>query len=118
MGVVKRPDEIRDTYFSLWTLTEKGVSDAAALQATIRTASAMIRDAKGTCSLYVTVGSPYDLIGVAKGEKLEDEKITAIQQAIKAFGTLRTDFIKAREFSLDEYASYLADVTRLRALRP
>ena len=64
------PDNLRDTYFSMWTLTEKGIADAAALEATIRTASAMIQDAGGTCKLYVTVGSPYDLIGVANGSSV------------------------------------------------
>jgi uncharacterized protein with GYD domain len=108
---------VRDTYFSLWTLTEEGIGDAAALEATIKTASAMIRDVGATCKLYVTVGSPYDLIGVAQGANLDDTKIVAIQQAIRVFGTLRTEFIKAREFSLEDYAEYLAEVKRLRGLK-
>ena len=114
-------EPICDTYFSLWTLTEDGIRDPDALQKTIETASAMIRDAGATCKLYVSVGSAYELIGVARnaqGGKLNDMHIVAIQQAIRAFGTLRTDFVKATEFLLEDFAEHVKEVKRLRDLKP
>ena len=117
MGRVKTPSYgIRDAYFSLWSLTEKGASDPAAVRRTIETASAMIRDAKGECNLYVTIGGPWDLIGVATG--VSDETIVAIQKAIQAFGTLRTDFVKTKEHSLPDFAKQIGEVKRFQALKP
>ena len=110
-------DRIRDTYFSLWKMTDAGVRDPQLLKTTIDTASAMIRDAKGECRLYVTVGSGVDLIGVARGEAIDDTRIVQIQHAIKAFGTLSTEFIKAREFSLNDWGGYLTEVRRLQGLK-
>ena len=107
---------VRDTYFSLWTLTDKGINDSTALKATIETASEMIRDSKGECHFYVTIGGPCDFIGVAQG--VDDTKIMAIQHAIKSFGTLRTEFIKASEFSLNDFGKYLDEIGRLHGLRP
>ena len=110
------PYGLRDTYFSLWSLTDKGAGDPAAVRATIDTASAMIRDAKGECHLFVAIGGPWDFIGVATG--VSDEKIVAIQQAIRAFGTLRTDFVKTKEFSLPDFQKLIDDVKRFQTLKP
>src|SRR5688572_22056484 len=111
-------DKIRDTYFSLWTITDAGLRDAQLLKTTIDTASAMIRDAGGECRLYVTIGGRYDLIGVARGERLDDTRIVQIQHAIKAFGTLSTEFVKGREFSRNEWTQYVTEVARLKNLKP
>jgi uncharacterized protein with GYD domain len=106
----------RDTYFSLWTLTDKGIADADALNTTIETASAMIRSIKGAeCHFYVAVGGRYDYIGVATG--VDDRTIVAIQRAIEAFGTLRADFIKTIELSLKDFDYYLTKVGGFRALK-
>jgi len=110
------PYGLRDTYFSLWSLTDKGASEPAAVRATIETASAMIRDAKGECHLYVSIGGPWDFIGVATG--VTDEKIVAIQKAIQAFGTLRADFVKTKEFSLPDFSKLIDDVKHFRNLKP
>ena len=112
-------DRIRDTYFSMWKMTDVGLRDPQSLKATIDTASAMIRDAGGECRLYVTVGGSCDLIGVARGgeKEMDDSRIVQVQHAIKAFGTLTTDFVKAREFSLADWGQHLAEVSRLRGLK-
>jgi len=111
--------KIRDVYFSLWTLTDEGLRNSDTLDATIRTASAMIQDAGAECHFYVTVGGSCDFIGVAhgKGKELDETTIVAIQHAIKAFGTLRTEFIKAREFSLNDFTEFLKNAKRLRNLK-
>lgn len=110
-------ERIRDTYFSLWKMTDAGVRDPQLLKTTIETASAMIRDAGGECRLYVTVGGSCDLIGVARGDKIDDTRIVQIQHAIKSFGTLSTDFVKAREFAVADWGQYVTEVNRLRALK-
>lgn len=112
-----QPDKIRDTYFSLWTMTEAGIREPQLLKTTIDQASAMIRDLGGECRLYVAVGGSYDLIGVASGERIDDTRIVQVQHAIKAYGTLQTEFVKAREFSLGEFGAYVTEVNRLRSLK-
>jgi hypothetical protein len=104
---------VRDTYFSLWTLTEKGITDPAAVQATIEAASAMIASAKAECHFYLAIGGAYDYIGVAKGAQLNDTKIVAIQHAIEAYGTLSGEFIATTEKSLKDFAAYIADVKKM-----
>jgi uncharacterized protein with GYD domain len=111
-------DRVRDSYFSLWTLTEIGRRDPEAVQQTIAAASAMIRDLGGECRLYVCVGGWYDLIGVARGDALDDTKIVQVQHAIQAFGTLHVAFVKAREFSLSDFQAYTGEVRRLQQLKP
>jgi hypothetical protein len=48
---------------------------------------------------------------------MDDSRIVQVQHAIKAFGTLTTDFVKAREFSLADWGQHLAEVSRLRGLK-
>ena len=110
-----RPTTKRDTYFSLWSVTDEGIRNVERLRATIEKASAMIREHGGECRLYVSVGGAHDMIGVAKG--IDDEKIVEIQHAIQSFGTLRTTFVKTKEFSLKEYRAHIKGVNKLRAVR-
>jgi uncharacterized protein with GYD domain len=109
------PEKDRDTYFSLWALTEEGAQSPAKVRATIETASAMIRRAGGTCHLYVAIGGPWEMIGVAKG--VDDERIMEIQHAIRALGTVQTTFVKTKEFSLQQFQAFAENVTGLAALK-
>ena len=119
MGFAKLPENrVRDYYFSLWKLTDAGRQDPAAVQRTIDTASAMIRNLGAQCSLYVAVGGAYDFIGVAYGATLDDAKIVAVQKAIQAFGTLQTTFIKTQEMSLAEFGAFTTEIQRLHGLSP
>jgi uncharacterized protein with GYD domain len=112
---VDKPIGKPDTYFSLWTATEAGIRDVSKLKQTIEKASAMIRESKGTCHLYVSIGGEYDMIGVASG--VDDRRIVEIQHAIKSFGTLHTTFLKTKEFSRKDFQSYIRRVDQLRNIK-
>jgi len=123
MGFVTRPEgqTPADYYFFLWNLTEDGVRNVDALKETIRRASAMVRDLRGKCNLYVTLGGRYDLVGVAQG--VDDATATKILLGVNALGaklgTIRTTtFFKARDFSVNEFDTFVDDVTRLLNLKP
>jgi uncharacterized protein with GYD domain len=115
MRHVDQPIQKPDTYFSLWTATEAGIRDLSKLRQSIEKASAMIRESKGTCHLYVSIGGEYDMIGVANG--VEDRRIVEIQHAIKSFGTLHTTFLKTKEFSRKDFQSYISSVNQLRNIK-
>ena len=115
MRVPDKPIVKPDTYFSLWKLTDEGVRSPAGVRDTVGRASAMIRELGGECHLYVSIGGPYDMIGVARG--VDDTKIVQVQHAIRSLGALETTFIKTREFSSKDYRAYIRDVNRLRRLK-
>lgn len=115
MRTVTGPIEQPDTYFSLWTATDAGIRDLGKLRQTIEKASAMIRESKGTCHLYVSIGGEYDMIGVAKG--VDDRRIVEIQHAIRSFGTVDTTFLKTKEFSRKDFQTYISRVNQLRNIR-
>ena len=95
----------RDVYFSLWRITEFGARNPLLVRETIKKASAMIRATSGAeCHLFITVGGHWDYIGLAWGT--DDERIVQIQHAIRAAGTFDATFVKAREFSLSEFAAF------------
>lgn len=107
--VVEAPPE---TYFSLWTITDEGRRDPAKVHAALVLASNRLRELGGRCRLYVTIGGPADLVGVAKGP-LDERAMLALQQAIQVSGILKTVFFKTLEFTADDYAAYTENIARL-----
>jgi uncharacterized protein with GYD domain len=105
-------DGAPETYFSLWTITEEGRRDPAKVQAALVLASNRLRDLGGRCRLYVTLGGPADLVGVAKGP-LDERQMLALQQAIQVSGILTTVLFKALEFTADDYAAYTTLIDKM-----
>jgi uncharacterized protein with GYD domain len=96
----------------MWQLTDEGIRDSQAVKASIRRASQMVQQLKGRCRLYVAYGDGYDLIGVAEG--ITDEQASALRHAVNALGHFHTTtFVKARDFSLDEFDGFADMVTNL-----
>jgi uncharacterized protein with GYD domain len=113
MGFNVYINQTRDTYFSLWQLTEFGAGHPDEVRRTIQAASAMIRSQSGAeCHLFIPVGGLWDFIGVAWG--IDDERIVAIQQAIRSTGTFDATFVKAREFTLAEFVKFSEMVEAFR----
>lgn len=109
-------DNPAETYFSMWTLTDEGRRYPGKVQTTLELASNRLRDLGGRCRLYVTVGGPADLVGVAKGQPdqpLDERDILALQRAIEVSGVLRCVFFKAIEFTAIDYATYTDRVNSL-----
>ena len=101
-----------ETYFSLWTITEEGRRDPAKVQAALLLASKGLKTLGGRCRLYVAMGGPAHLIGVAKGP-VDEKKMLALQQAIEASGVLQKVFFKGIEFTAKDYAEYTAQIAQL-----
>ncbi len=107
----------RDTYFSLWRLTQFGCQHPEEVRRTIQTASAMIRSQSGAeCHLFIPIGGEWDYIGIAWG--IDDERIVAIQQAIRAIGTFEATFVKAREFTLADFGRFAELVEVFKSVKP
>src|SRR5262245_32047781 len=90
------------TYFSLWPITDEGRRDPGKVQEALLLASKGLKEIGGRCRLYVTLGGPADLVGVAKPakeEQLNEAAMLALQTAIQASGVLKTVFFKALEFT-------------------
>ena len=106
----------RDTYFSLFRLTEYGAQHPEEVKRALETASRMIRETGGEaeCHLFVPIGGPWDYIGITWGT--DDERIIEIQQAVRAFGTFEETFVKAREFLMADFAKFIANVQKLKNL--
>ncbi len=106
----------RDTYFSLFRLTEFGAQHPEEVQRTLETASRMIREIGGEaeCHLFIPIGGPWDFIGLTWGT--DDERIVQIQQAVRSFGTFEETFVKAREFTMAEYSEFVARVQEFKKL--
>src|SRR5262249_53485093 len=106
----------RDTYFSLFGLTEYGAQHPEEVKRALETASRMIRETGGEaeCHLFVPIGGPWDYIGITWG--VDDERIVEIQQAVRAFGTFEETFVKAREFLMADFAKFIANVQKLKNL--
>ena len=111
MIIPGEPTEKPDAYFSLWTLTEEGVRNPDRVRETLEKASVMIREVGGQCHLYLAIGGPFDMIGVATG--VDDTTIVQVQHAIRAMGTLHTVFLKTKEFSRADYQQHIARVVQL-----
>jgi hypothetical protein len=105
--------DIPDTYFSLWTITEEGERDPTKVQQALEMASAELRELGGKCQLFVTMGGPADLIGVAKGP-VNEAGMLALQRAVQATGVLTAVFFKAIEFTAGDFAKYTSKVESLR----
>ena len=107
-----RAEEQADHYFFVWNVTDEGLRNIEALKDTIRRASAMVDVLRGRCRLYVTIGGPYDMIGVAEG--INDAQAAELLLAVNALRTIRTTaFFKARNFSLDQYDSFVNETAGL-----
>jgi uncharacterized protein with GYD domain len=111
----KKLDGPAETYFSMWTITEEGRREPAKVQAALELASARLKELGGRCRLYVTMGGPADLVGVAKGP-VDEQSMLALQQAIQTSGILKTVFFKAFEFTADGYANYTGEIAKLGRL--
>ncbi len=101
-----------ETYFSLWTITEEGRRDPAKVLAALMLASKGLKQLGGRCRLYVAMGGPADLVGVAKGPVKESEML-ALQQAIEGSGVLKKVFFKAIEFTAKDYEAHTAMIAAL-----
>jgi uncharacterized protein with GYD domain len=113
MGAARYVYERRDTYFSLFRLTEFGAQHPAEVKRTLDTASAMVRATPGAeCHLFIPIGGPWDFIGLTWGT--DDQRIVEIQQAVRSFGTFEETFVKTREFTLADYAAFAGHVEALR----
>ena len=113
MFIAKELDGPSDTFYSLWTITEEGLRNPGLVHDLLMLASEKLRKIGGRCRLYVTMGGPADLIGVAKAEKgaqLDEQKMLALQNAIQASGLLTTVFFKAHEFTADGHAAYTTSI--------
>lgn len=118
MIIEKRPkdDQPSDYYFFLWNVTEEGLRNLHALKETIARASAMVRKLGGKCRGYVTIGGPYDIVGIAQG--IDDAKAAKLLLAVNALRTIHTTaFFKATDFYLPEYGNFITDATKLARVK-
>jgi uncharacterized protein with GYD domain len=106
-------DPPAETYFSLWTITEAGRREPAQVQAALAMASRGLKGLGGRCRLYVTMGGPFDLVGVAKGP-VDEQAMLALQRAIQASGVLTTVFFKSFEQTAADYAKYTEHIATLK----
>lgn len=106
----------RDTYFSLFRLTDFGARHPEEVKKALDTASRMVRETGGEaeCHLFIPIGGPWDFIGLTWGT--DDQRIVEIQQAVRSFGTFEETFVKAREFTLADYNAFVGQVEKLRKL--
>jgi uncharacterized protein with GYD domain len=103
-------------YFFLWTLTEEGRRRPTEVLRAIKQASAMVAASPGgECHLYVSVGGPYDMIGVLSG--VDERRAIEIKQAIDALGMMETAFANTREFYLNAYQAHISRVAELVAVK-
>ncbi|HKW91639.1 MAG TPA: hypothetical protein VJX92_07050 [Methylomirabilota bacterium] len=111
----KTVDGSPETYFSLWTITDEGRRDPGKVQEALLLASKGLKEIGGRCRLYVTMGGPADLVGVAKprGDQLDEASMLALQTAIQASGVLKAVFFKALEFTADGYAAHTEQINNL-----
>jgi len=111
----KTVDGSPETYFSLWTITDEGRRNPAQVLDALLMASEGLKEIGGRCRLYVTMGGPADLVGVAKPRngQLDEAAMLALQTAIQATGVLKTVFFKALEFTAEDYKAYTKKIGSL-----
>jgi len=103
-------------YFFMWHLTEEGIRDSRAVQASIRRASQMVERLGGRCQLHVGLGDGYDMIGIAEG--IDDEQASQLRHAVNALGHFHTTtFLKTRDYFLHEFDGFTNAVTGLVSAR-